>query len=68
MEAGRGAGGLGVVIAAGAVVGFVLLPQPLRLTQSDFDRLRVGMSRTEVESILRCPPGDYTTAPRSARP
>ena len=39
--------GLAVVIAAGVVVGFVL-QQPLRLTQSDFDRLREGMRQTEV--------------------
>jgi hypothetical protein len=33
-------------------------PQPDRITQENFDRIRKGMSRAEVEAILG-PPGDY---------
>jgi hypothetical protein len=48
------------VVAAGVVV---LWPQPQpssRITRENFDRIKVGMSRTEVEAILG-PPGDYRT-------
>ena len=44
-----------VVVAAGAVV---LWPQPQpssRITRENFDRIKVGMSRTEVEAILGPP-------------
>jgi hypothetical protein len=51
--------GVAVVLAVGAVV---LWPRPDRITQENFDRLREGMSRGEVEAILG-PPGDYTTGP-----
>lgn len=46
------------VLAAGA---FVLWLQPERISQENFDRIRVGMSRAEVEAILGGPPGDYRT-------
>jgi hypothetical protein len=49
---------LAVVIAAGAVV---LWPRPAsRITRENFDRIREGMSRAEVEAFLG-PPGDYRT-------
>jgi hypothetical protein len=52
--------GLGVVIVAGAVV---LWPHPpSRITRENFDRIKVGMSRPEVEAILG-PPGDYRMGP-----
>jgi hypothetical protein len=53
--------GLAVVIAAGAVV---LWPQtePNRITSENCDRIKEGMSRAEVETILG-PPGDYRTGP-----
>jgi hypothetical protein len=53
--------GLAVVIAAGVVV---LWPREDRVTRGNFDRIRAGMSRAEVEAILG-PPGDYTTGPLS---
>jgi hypothetical protein len=37
-------------------------PQPDRVTQENFDRIRPAMTRAEVEAILG-PPGDYTTGP-----
>ena len=53
--------GLAVVIAAGVVV---LWPRPAseRITRENYDRIRAGMTRAEIETILG-PPGDYTTAP-----
>ena len=52
--------GLAVVSGAGAVV---LWPtQPNRITQENCDRIKEGMSRAEVETILG-PPGDYRTGP-----
>ena len=50
--------GLVVVVAACVVV---LSPtQPNRITQENCDRIKVRMSRAEVEAILG-PPGDYRT-------
>jgi hypothetical protein len=52
--------GLAVVSGAGAVV---LWPtQPNRITQENCDRIKEGMIRAEVETILG-PPGDYSTGP-----
>jgi hypothetical protein len=46
------------VVAAGVVV---LWPAPpSRITRENYDRIRVGMSRVEVEAILGSP-GDYST-------
>jgi hypothetical protein len=50
--------GLAVVVAAGAVVLWPRLPS--RITRENFDRLKKGMSRAEVEAILG-PPGDCRT-------
>jgi hypothetical protein len=47
--------GLAVVATAGVVV---LWPRPERVTKENYDRMHVGMTRTEVEAILG-PPGDY---------
>jgi hypothetical protein len=47
------------VVAAGVVV---LWPGRDRVTPENFDRVRAGMTRAEVDAILG-PPGDYTTAP-----
>jgi hypothetical protein len=47
------------VIAVGAVV---LWPRADRITRENFDRIKKGMGRAEVEAILG-PPGDYTTGP-----
>jgi hypothetical protein len=49
--------GLAVVAAAGAVV---LWPRPERITRENFDRIRDGITRADVEAILG-PPGDYRT-------
>jgi hypothetical protein len=52
-----------VVIAGLAVVAtgaWLLWPRPERITQENCDRIRIGMSRAEVEAILG-PPGDYRT-------
>ena len=48
--------GLAVVVAAGAVV---LWPRS-RITQDDSDRIKIGMTRAEVQAILG-PPGDHRT-------
>src|SRR5262245_23034627 len=49
--------GLAVVVAAGAVV---LWPRADRITLENYDRIRDGMTRAEVEAILG-PPGDQRT-------
>jgi hypothetical protein len=51
--------GLAVVFAAGAVM---LWPPQNRVTRENYDNIREGMSRAQVESILG-PPGDYSTGP-----
>jgi hypothetical protein len=52
--------GLAVLVAAGVVV---LWPRSSsRITRENFDRIKVGMSLAEVETILGAP-GDYTTGP-----
>jgi hypothetical protein len=52
--------GLAVVVAAGVVV---LWPQPSsRITRENFERIKEGMSREEVEAILG-PPCDFSTGP-----
>jgi hypothetical protein len=47
--------GLAVVVAAGVVV---LRPRQDRVTRANYDRIQIGMSRADVETILG-PPGDY---------
>jgi hypothetical protein len=51
---------MAVVVAAVVVM---LWPRPTQVTRASCDRIRVGMSRTEVEAILGGPPGDYRTGP-----
>jgi hypothetical protein len=42
----------------------MLWPEPpSRITLANFDRIRPGMSRTEVAAMLGGPPGDYRTIP-----
>ncbi len=41
----------------------VLWPRPSRITRENYDRIRVGMSRAEVEGIFGAPPGLYTNGP-----
>jgi hypothetical protein len=31
------------------------------VSRENFERIQVGMTRAEVQSILLCPPGDYAT-------
>ncbi len=54
-----------ILIPAG-VGAFVLWPRPDRITRENYDRIREGMSRAEVEAILG-PSGDYTTGPVKPR-
>jgi hypothetical protein len=56
---------LAVVIAAGAAA---LWARPAQVTRASCDRIRVGMSRAEVESLLGGPPGDYRTGPTKMGP
>jgi hypothetical protein len=41
----------------------VLFPGPSRVTPAAVARVRVGMTRADVEAILGGPPGDYRTMP-----
>ena len=52
-----------VVLAGLGVAGILVLywpSQPNRITKENYDRIRLGMSCSEVEAILG-PPGDYRT-------
>jgi hypothetical protein len=42
---------------------FLFWPLSSQVTRENFERIRTGMSRAEVEAILGGPPGDYTTGP-----
>jgi hypothetical protein len=55
--------GLTVVVAAGL---WPRIPRAETITPGNFDRLRRGMSRAQVEAILG-PPGDYRTGPAGPR-
>jgi hypothetical protein len=48
-----------VVVAVGL---FVLWPRTDRITRENYERIKEGMSRAEVESLLGAP-GDYRTGP-----
>jgi hypothetical protein len=49
------------LVLAVTAVAVVLWPEmPSRITRENYDRIRVGMRRSEVEAILG-PPGDYRT-------
>jgi hypothetical protein len=54
------------VLAAGVMVlvcvaAFVFWPRPLRVTAENYNRIKAGMTRAEVEATLGGPPGDYAT-------
>src|ERR1700722_7606055 len=51
-----------VGLAVVAVGAFVLWPRKHRITRENYERIREGMSRAELEAILG-PSGDYTTGP-----
>jgi hypothetical protein len=54
---------LGAVgLLAMTVAVFVLWPRPDRITETNYARIRAGMSRVEVEAILGTP-GDYGSGP-----
>jgi hypothetical protein len=53
--------GLAVVAAAGVVLWPRSQPSS-RITRENFERIKEGMSRAEVETILG-PPGDYSSGP-----
>jgi hypothetical protein len=48
------------LVTLAALAAFVLWPRADRVTLQNFNRIREGMSRAEVEAILG-PPGDYRT-------
>jgi hypothetical protein len=47
----------------GVAMAIVLLvaadPHPVALTRQQYDRIRLGMTRGEVQAILGCPAGNY---------
>src|SRR4051812_7345237 len=54
---------LGVVLLmAGALVP-ILFPRPCPVTREAFKGVQHGMSKVQVEAIMRGPPGDYRTGP-----
>jgi hypothetical protein len=50
------------LMALVGVVAVVAWPRGNRITRENFDRIKDGMSRAEVEAILG-PPGDYSSGP-----
>src|SRR4051794_32357660 len=53
--------GLAVVLLVAAAVLVLASPSRCRVTRENFDRIKAGMSRTDVETIFGGPAGDYTT-------
>jgi hypothetical protein len=53
---------LALAIAATGVGIYLCLPRGPRFTNEMFERIQTGMTQGEVEAILKCPPGDYTSA------
>jgi hypothetical protein len=51
-----------LVLGLVALVAVVVWPRPDRITRENFERIKNGMSRVEVEAILG-PPEDYSTGP-----
>jgi hypothetical protein len=52
---------VGALSLSCAILGVLAtLPGRPRLTEEQFDLIQVGMSLEEIESLLRCKPGDYT--------
>jgi hypothetical protein len=43
-------------------------PGKITFTQDTVSEISTGMTRNEVEAILGCPPGDYTTGPCDCPP
>jgi hypothetical protein len=56
--------GLAVLVAAGVIVAW---PRANRVTQENYDSIRMGMSRAEVEAILGTP-GDHRTGASYTEP
>ena len=54
--------GLAMIVAGGALVLWPPTDPASRITQENFERIKEGMSRAEVEAILG-PAGDYSTGP-----
>jgi hypothetical protein len=64
---GRRVEALAVGLLVVGIAAFLMWPQPSRATWENFDRIRKGMSRAEVEAILG-PEGDYRTGPQQCLP
>ena len=64
--------GMMTVIAAvifwALAVSIVTRGAKIAFSQDLANQISIGMTRTEVEAILRCPPGDYTTGPYDTGP
>jgi hypothetical protein len=60
-----GLAAVGVIVLCSRPDGFVLWSRPNRVTRENYDRIHIGMGRTEVEAILG-PPGDYMSQPAAA--
>jgi hypothetical protein len=56
-----------VVLAVAAIITAVVLyissPRRPMASQEDCGRIKIGMTRAEVEHVLGGPPGDYRTGP-----
>jgi hypothetical protein len=58
-------------IAALVLVGvgiFCLTPGRVDITYRNSEQIRRGMSRAEIQAIIGCPPGDYSTGPTTPVP
>jgi hypothetical protein len=56
--------GAAVAVCIALAVAWVFLPQE-RIGPAAYDRIKVGMTRQQVEGIIGLPTGDYYTGPRS---
>jgi hypothetical protein len=45
------------------LISVLILQSSVQITKEQVDRIQRGMGYVEVEAILGCPPGDYTTQP-----
>ncbi len=52
------------LLAAATFIGFLWLTAPAhRITKASFETIKRGMTRAEVEAILKSKPGNYCTGP-----
>ncbi len=59
---------IAAIISWALALSFMREPRKITFAQELADQISIGMTRDEVEAILGCPPGDYTTGPCDTPP